>query len=66
MAYIRKLKDKWQAQIERNGQRTSKTFETKREAQQWALEQDRSGGQDTHWPHCRAPGAACAVHGGCQ
>lgn len=42
MAYIRKLKDKWQAQIERNGQRTSRTFETKRDAQQWALEQEAS------------------------
>ena len=42
MAYVRKLKDKWQAQIERNGKRTSKTFETKREAQQWAMEQEAS------------------------
>jgi integrase len=42
MAYIAKLKTtgKWQAQIERNGQRKSKTFETKREAQAWALEQE--------------------------
>lgn len=42
MAYVRKLNDKWQAQIERNGKRTSKTFPTKREAQQWALEQEAS------------------------
>jgi integrase len=42
MAYIAKLKTtgKWQAQIERNGQRSSKTFETKREAQAWALVQE--------------------------
>ena len=40
MAYVRKLNDKWQAQIERHGKRTSKTFQTKREAQQWALEQE--------------------------
>jgi len=40
MAYIRKLttSGKWQAQIERNGSKSSKTFETKREAQAWALE----------------------------
>jgi len=42
MAYIAKLKTtgKWQAQIERNGQRSSKTFETKREAQAWSLVQE--------------------------
>lgn len=40
MAYVRKLNDKWQAQIERHGKRTSKTFPTKREAQAWALEQE--------------------------
>ena len=42
MAYIRKLptSGKWQAQIERNGQRTSRSFESKREAQAWALEQE--------------------------
>lgn len=55
MAYIAKLKTtgKWQAQIERNGQRSSKTFETKREAQAWALVQEaaakraRAGGNRT-------------------
>lgn len=42
MAYFQKLKasGKWQAQIDRNGQRTSKTFATKREAQAWAVEQE--------------------------
>lgn len=42
MAYIQKLKTtgKWQAQIERNGKRSSKSFETKREAQAWAMEQE--------------------------
>lgn len=55
MAYIAKLKTtgKWQAQIQRNGQRASKTFDTKREAQAWAIEQEatakraRSGGNKT-------------------
>lgn len=40
MAYIRKYKDKWRAEIERNGQRSSKVCDTKREAQAWALEQE--------------------------
>lgn len=42
MAYLQKLKTtgKWQAQIERNGRRTSKSFPTKREAQAWAMEQE--------------------------
>lgn len=55
MAYIQKLKTsgKWQAQIQRNGIRTSKSFETKREAQAWAMEQEakakraRAGGNKT-------------------
>jgi integrase len=55
MAYITKLKTtgKWQAQIERNGQRKSKTFETKREAQEWAMGEEatakraRAGGNYT-------------------
>lgn len=40
MAYIRKYKDKWRAEIERNGIRSSKVHDTKREAQAWALEQE--------------------------
>lgn len=40
MAHIRKHREKWQAQIERNGRRTSKTFATKREAQAWATAEE--------------------------
>lgn len=42
MAYIQKLKTsgKWQAQIQRNGIRSSKSFDTKREAQAWAIAQE--------------------------
>jgi integrase len=42
MAYFTKLPStgKWQAQIQRNGRRWSKSFPTKREAQQWANEQE--------------------------
>jgi len=40
MAYIRKYRDKWRAEIQRNGGRSSKVFDTKRDAQQWALEQE--------------------------
>lgn len=40
MAYIRKYKDKWRAEVERNGIRSSKVHDTKREAQAWALEQE--------------------------
>jgi integrase len=53
MAYIRKFRDKWRAEIERNGIRSSKVHETKREAQAWALEQEakakraRAGGDRT-------------------
>lgn len=36
MAYISKPRDKWRAQIERKGVRTSKTFKTKAEAILWA------------------------------
>lgn len=53
MAYIRKYRDKWRAEIERNGIRSSKVCDTKREAQAWALEQEamakraRAGGNKT-------------------
>jgi integrase len=42
MAYIQKLPKtgKWQAQIQRNGKRSSKSFDTKREAQAWAMAQE--------------------------
>ena len=53
MAYIRKYKDKWRAEVERNGLRSSKVCDTKREAQAWALEyeakakRDKTGGGHT-------------------
>lgn len=37
MAYIRKLPSGWRAEVQRDGQRASKVFPTKREAQAWAL-----------------------------
>jgi len=41
MAYISKnQRGKWMAQINRNGQRFSKSFDAKREAQAWAMEQE--------------------------
>lgn len=46
MAYVRKLADKWQAQIERNGKRSSKTFDTKREAQAWATAEESKAKRD--------------------
>ena len=36
MAYIRKYRDKWRAEVERNGVRKSQLFPTKTAAQQWA------------------------------
>jgi integrase len=46
VAYIRKIIDKWQAQIERNGKRSSKTFATKREAQTWATAEEAKAKRD--------------------
>jgi integrase len=40
--YIRKYRDGWRVEIQRNGQRQSKTFPTKREAQAWGNEQEAS------------------------
>ena len=40
MAYIGKFRDGWRAQIQRDGVRVSKTFKTKRLAQQWVIEQE--------------------------
>jgi len=40
MAYIRPYRSSWRAEVQRNGQRTSKTFDTKRQAQAWATEQE--------------------------
>lgn len=40
MAYIRKYRDKWRAEVERLGTRTSKTFATKAAAILWAQAQE--------------------------
>jgi integrase len=40
MAYIRSYRDGWRAEIQRNGQRQSKLFKTKREAQAWATQKE--------------------------
>lgn len=40
MAYVRKYRDKYRAEVQRNGIRASKVFDTKREAKAWALEQE--------------------------
>lgn len=52
MAYIRKFRDKWRAEVERHGIRRSHVADTKREAQAWALRTEadldalkRSGGR---------------------
>lgn len=42
MAYIRAYRDGWRAEVQRNGQRLSKLFRLKRDAQAWALEQEAS------------------------
>jgi integrase len=36
MAYIRKFRAGWRAEVQKHGARASKVFDTKREAQQWA------------------------------
>ncbi|MBN9410823.1 MAG: integrase [Burkholderiales bacterium] len=40
MAYIRKYRDKWRAEVEKHGHRASFVAETKREAQAWALKKE--------------------------
>lgn len=40
MAYIGKFRDGWRVQIQKNGERVSKTFKLKKDAQKWALEQE--------------------------
>ena len=37
MAYIRKYRDRWRAEVQKHGQRPTQMFDTKREAQAWAL-----------------------------
>lgn len=50
MAYIRKLKTGWRAEVQRNGTRASKVLPTKREAQAWAMEQEgKAGALSTGW-----------------
>jgi integrase len=51
MAYIRKHGDGWRAEVQRNGRRASKKFPTKREAQQWALEQEAQAKAISHGWH---------------
>lgn len=36
MAYIRRFRDVWQAQVQRDGKRQSKTFPTREQAEEWA------------------------------
>lgn len=57
MAYIRKHGDGWRVEVQRNGQRTSKKFPTKREAQQWALEQEAQAKAISHGWHTFAQAA---------
>lgn len=38
MAYIRKFRNGWRAEVQKHGERSSKVFDTKRDAQKWALE----------------------------
>lgn len=40
MAYFRKTKTGWRAEVERNGKRTSKSFTTKGEATAWAAKEE--------------------------
>ena len=40
--YVRKYRDKWRVEITRHGERLSKVFETKREAQAWGNEVESS------------------------
>jgi len=40
MASITRYKDKWRAHVFKNGTRTSKLFETKKDAQAWALREE--------------------------
>jgi integrase len=40
MAYIRKHKDKWRAEVQRHGHRVTQVCDTKREAQAWALKKE--------------------------
>ena len=48
MAHIRTFRDKWRAEVQRNGVRSSKVCDTKREAQAWALEQEAKAKRARH------------------
>ena len=45
MAYIRSYQGKWRVEIQRNGIRSSKVFDKKRDAQVWAMEQEAQAKQ---------------------
>ena len=48
--YVRKYRDKWRCEVMRHGERFSKVFETKREAQAWGHEiESRSEVRATGW-----------------
>ena len=51
MAHIRAYKDKWRAEVARDGVRSSKIFDKKREAQQWALEQEADAERNIEGRH---------------
>lgn len=57
MAYIRKYRDGWRAEVQRNGRRMSKVLPTKREAQAWALEQEAKAAEVRHGWHTFAEAA---------
>lgn len=40
MAYIRKYRDKWRAEVQKHGRRATHVADTKREAQAWALKKE--------------------------
>jgi hypothetical protein len=40
MAYIRKYRDGWRAEVQKHGIRASHAAPTKREAQAWALQKE--------------------------
>lgn len=40
--YVRPYRDGWRVEVQRNGQRKSKLFKTKREAQAWGIKQEAS------------------------
>lgn len=67
MAYSRKVWDKWRAEIERNGKRSSRCFPTKRAAELWASEQElRLTSNEPDYPHTvkdtDLPRDSCAIH----